>query len=102
MAAEAAPIDVSGIPELRRLVEEANSSMTVRPLQVGDRLLARLVPVESTEPAGERSAGRAGRRQRNAGLRALIGLAGDVEDGPHDISVEHDRYLADAYADRHE
>jgi hypothetical protein len=99
---EAAPIDVSDMPELRQLVEEASSSMTVRPLLVGDRVLALLVPAERPDQVAARSAGRTRRRERNAGLRALIGLAGEVEGGPQDVSTAHDRYLADAYADTHE
>jgi excisionase family DNA binding protein len=32
----------------------------------------------------------------------LMQLAGIIKDGPTDFSVDHDKYLADAYADTHE
>jgi hypothetical protein len=108
MAAELNPIDISNNPLLRTLVDEARAANTERSVVVDNQVVATLVPLAVEQPASER-----GRRTRQApgksagrtdtSLLRLVGIATAPEDdGIHDAARHHDKYLADAYADRHQ
>ncbi len=91
MAEELKPLDISHVPELRRLVEEVRAAERARVLQVNHQDVAILVP-----------APRRGTKQRrgkatNADdpLWNIVGLA--RSDGPGDVSEHIDASLAQAY-----
>jgi len=67
---------------------------------VGGDVVATLMPadaLQATQPATRRPTKGA---HRNDWLHGIVGIATGPDDGIHDVAVNHDRYLADAYADR--
>lgn len=102
MTAEQAPIDISNNPLLQTLVEETRLAQTARPLVIGDRVVATLIPADVPQRPRPARRRRTKGAQRNDWLRGIIGIATGPDDGIHDAAVNHDKYLADAYADTHE
>jgi len=108
MAAELNPIDISDNPLMRKLVDEARAVHLDRLVVVDDEVVATLVPRPAEQPTSQRrlptrrDARRTGKTTDTSLLR-LVGIATAPEDdGIHDVARNHDKYLADAYADRHE
>jgi len=86
------PVDISHIPELRRLVEEVRAADQTRVLQVDHEDAALLVSaVRST---------RARRKVTDAAdsLWNIVGLA--RSDGPGDVAEQVDSNIAEAYPPR--
>jgi len=92
MAEDLEPLDISHVPELRRLVEEVRAADRVRVLQVDHEDVALLVPA--------RGAKRARGTVTDAAdpLWRIVGLA--HSEGPGDVAEQVDKYLAEAYLPR--
>ena len=73
MARELAPIDISNIPDLIRIVEEARTVGAPRVLERGNEPLAVLTPVLSKSPSSVRV-------RAEADLRAFRSAAGSWKD----------------------
>src|SRR5438105_474413 len=102
MAEQVHPIDISNNPALRQLVQEARVTNTARPVVMDDQVVATLVPRPVDQPPRRTPAKRTRlASRRNESLLRLIGIAGSTADGVHDVSVNHDKYLADAYLNTH-
>ncbi|MBI2863563.1 MAG: hypothetical protein HYX94_03270 [Chloroflexi bacterium] len=95
MARELKAIDISGEPELLRIVEQVRSTREplvlrqqdedvaiLRPLGPARRRLPKGRPTSATDP-----------------LWRLVGIG--ASEGPGDVSINKHKYLADAYADLH-
>jgi hypothetical protein len=98
MAKPLKPIDISAVPALLRIVEEATASGEAYVLTRAGEELAVLTPVKAR---------RARRRPRKSGVitedDSLWNIVGMGEsEGPGDISENKHKYLAEAYADLHE
>ena len=91
-------IDVTNTRELRRLAEEVQASKTSRVLSRDNEDLVIVQPLAPKRAAGNTA-------KRGKGLTredSLSNIAGIGHSGLHDVAVNHDQYLADAYADAHE
>jgi hypothetical protein len=98
MAESLTHIDVTNTPELRRLAEEVQASKTPRVLSRDNEDLVVVKPL-----APRRADGKTTRRGKGFSREdSLWNIAGIAHSGSHDVSANHDRYLADAYADIHE
>ncbi|MGH2458706.1 MAG: hypothetical protein ACRDIY_07550 [Chloroflexota bacterium] len=97
MAREVKYIDISDNPDLLRIVEEVRSSREPRVLRQGNQDVAIVRPVKRLAkrriPEGRPASA-------EDPLWKLVGIG--VSEGPGDVSTNKHRYLADAYADRHE
>ena len=91
MAEELKPLDVSNLPEVRRLVEEVRAADRPRVLRVDHQDVAIFVPA-----ANKRKRSRRGRpTSADDPLWNTIGIADSK--GPGDVSEHVDAYLAEAY-----
>lgn len=97
-------IDISALPDLVRLAEEVQRTGTRALLTRDHEVLAELAPAPAPVrlAASRRTPRRAATRKPDDSLLRLIGIASGPDDGVHDVAENHDRYLADAYADPHE
>lgn len=97
MAQQADTVDISNIPELRKLAEEVQRTRQPRMLRADSGDVAVLMPVRTRSL-------RAARRKGLTRDDTLWNIVGSIPDhgGPTDVSENVDKYLADAYADTHE
>jgi hypothetical protein len=96
MAREPLSMDISDMPEIRRLAEEVRRTRQPRVLTCDGQEVARLTPVQ-----GQRGSQSPPRRRRqaapdNSGLLSLVGIARST-DGVTDVSENKHKYLAEAY-----
>ncbi|HTE83294.1 MAG TPA: hypothetical protein VK821_01010 [Dehalococcoidia bacterium] len=89
MAEEIIPIDVSAMPELRRLAEDVARTRRPKALRVDSEDVALIVPKTSRRS-------RIPRGRPTSADDPFWKLVGIGRSGKHDIAVNHDRYLADA------
>ncbi len=94
MATELEKTDISGEPELLRLVEELVASRSPRVLTNGEEALAIVTPVDAPEQARSRRPGTS-TRQAHDSILNIIGIAASSE--PTDVAQHERRYLAEAY-----
>jgi hypothetical protein len=103
MAQEYIPIDISRVPDLKRLVDAVRESGKPYALQDGVETVAVLGPAPK-EQRRSVSPRRPSRRSRvftkDDPLWNIVGLIKD-DDGPTDVSSNVDKYLAEAYLDTH-
>ena len=98
MASQMTHTDVTNAPELRRLAEEVQASKKPRVLSRDNEDLVIVQPV-----APKRADGKTAKRGRGLTREdSLWNIAGIGHSGLHDVAIDHDKYLADAYADTHE
>ncbi len=98
MAKSLTHIDVTNTPELRQLAEEVQASKTPRVLSLDNEDLVIVQPLVS-----RRADGKTSRRGKGFSRQdSLWNIAGIAHSGSHDVSGNHDRYLADTYAATHE
>jgi hypothetical protein len=90
------------MPDLAQLAERVQRDRVRALLTRGNEVLAELVPAPAQHDVRRRKAVRRTRRVPDNSLLRLIGIATGPDDGVRDVAGNHDRYLADAYADRHE
>jgi hypothetical protein len=98
MATEMSHTDVTNTPELRRLAEEVQASKKPRVLSRDNEDLVIVQPLAPTRAGGTTT-------RRGTGFSredSLWNIAGIGHSGLHDVSANHDKYLADAYADTHQ
>jgi hypothetical protein len=90
--------DISGDPEVLRLVQEVDASQTALMLTDGDRVVAMLTPVgdQVEHPRSETDR----LKRRRGSLRNIIGIGESRE--PSDVEHHELEYLAEAYEARHE
>jgi hypothetical protein len=103
MREEITAVDISGLPDLVRLVEEVERSRQPRLLKCGDREVALLSPV-ATQRASDKSARRRlSRDEADDPFGGIVGIgdAAGSPDDPTDVADNKHRYLADAYAPPH-
>jgi len=96
MTQELTPIDVSTIPELRKLVQDVQRTQRPQRLTVDSEDVAVLMP--ATKPR-RRSPSRARPVTEDDPLFRLIGIGAST--GPGDISENKHAYLADDYRKQH-
>lgn len=89
-------IDVTHVPELRRLVKEVCSTNEPRILRQENKDVAIVRPLKPLK----RSIPRGRPTSAKDPLWALVGIG--ASEGPGDISSNKHKYLADAYSDLHE
>ena len=90
MASELTPIDITTMPELAQLADEVQQTRQPRRLRRDNEDVAILMPAT---PA-KRSRGR--RTGADDPLWGIIGMV--TTDGPGDVALNVDKYLADANA----
>ena len=90
MTSELQPIDISTIPELAQLADEVRRTRRRRRLQQDQEDVAMLVPAVPAKRPRSRPT------SANDPLWSIIGIVTD--DGPGDVALNVDKYLADAYA----
>ncbi len=91
--------------ELREIVESLDDERAVEALNYLRRLLSEGDPRTAREVDGERPGEFWKRGKRTSGndpLWELVGIIGPEYDVPTDLSVNHDKYLAEIYADLHD
>ena len=96
MAEQFQPIELNTHPDLNQVIAEVETTRHRRMLQRNGQ------DAVEVRPAARRA--RHGTRRKPFGpddsLFNLVGIA--HSDGPGDVAVNHDQYLAEAYLDRHE
>jgi hypothetical protein len=97
MAKELKHIDITNRPELLQIVEEAASANEPIALEQENKIVAVLRPVKKARPA---RASRGKPLTKDDPLWDIVGMARST--GPGDVAENKYKYLADAYADRHE
>lgn len=97
MAQQADSVDISNIPELRKLAEEVQLTRQPRMLRADSEDVAVLMPAKTRSRRPARRKG----LTRDDTLWNIVGCIPDHR-GPTDVSENVDKYLADAYADTHE
>lgn len=90
--------DISGNPEVLRLVQEVDASQIALMLTDGDRVVAMLTPVG--EPAEHPDSHEVRGRRRRDSLLNIIGIGESRESS--DVEHHELEYLAEAYEARHE
>src|SRR5512146_1735054 len=108
MATQREYVDITGMPEVSRLVIAAQTNRRTIVLRREGKDVATIVP-ELNEPVSQATNKRRKRSQRfeDSPLWNIVGIASRYEDEldpnrPSDVSTNKKKYLADAYADRHE
>ncbi len=92
-------IDSINTPALLSLAEEVQKSNQLTVLTKDGE---ELVKVSPAKPARKRRGIQKGQpTSKDDPLWRIIGLAADPTDKVHDVSVNTDKYLAEAYEDRH-
>jgi hypothetical protein len=96
MAVDRTPIDISDMPDLRRIAEEVQATGQPRLLRRDGQDVALVTPLV---PRNQHSASgrRRGRLTRDDALFDLIGAAAGPDDGVTDVSENKYHYLAEAY-----
>jgi len=98
MAKQVKPIDIGAVPDLLRIVEEANATGETYVLTRAGEELAVLTPVKA--PRDKRSRRKSGIITKDDSLWNIVGMG--QSEGPGDVSQNKHRYVAEAYADLHE
>ena len=96
MAQELDPIDISMMPDLRRLAEEVRRTQQAQPLTLDSEELAVLVPAKKQR---RRSPSRALPVTEADPLFRLIGIG--ASNTPGDVSENKHAYLAEDYRKHH-
>jgi hypothetical protein len=91
MSEELKPLDISRVPELRRIVEEMVAAGSACELMIDQKAVAGLLPSEGSEtnPLSRPTSS-------DDSLWNIVGLVSG--NGPGDVSENIDAYLAQAYA----
>ena len=95
MSEQLPPLDVDDGADLASLVDEVVKTRKVRPLRRDGQNVALLSPAP-----GQRRTRKGQPTSASDPLWNIVGMA--RSDGPGDVAANHDRYLAEAYLDRHE
>lgn len=98
MAKQLRSIDIGAVPDLLRIVEEAQVTGEAYVLTRANEELAVLTPVKVFK--AKRPRRKSGIISKEDSLLNIVGMG--QSDGPGDISENKHRYLAEAYADLHE
>lgn len=99
MATEYHPIDISEMPELRRIAEEVQASQEPRVLRRNSEDVAVIMPVEPKRGKRAPSVPRGKPTSADDPLWNIIGIG--RSEGPTDVSANKHKYLAEAYASKH-
>ncbi len=94
---EVKQIDISNTPELIRLAEEVQKSNQVTMLTKDGKDVLEVRPPKLARR--KRLKGRP--TSKDDPLWRIIGIAADPTDTVNDVSINTDKYLAEAYEDKH-
>jgi|SRR5579883_1426834 hypothetical protein len=89
----------SAAHDFARLVEDVRNTNTPRVITRDGEELVVVMPLSQMPKATRRGRTRKGLTMDDS-LWNIVGIA--ASNGPGDVAENHDRYLADAYADTHE
>jgi hypothetical protein len=95
MTEQLQPIDLNTRPDLLPVVEEVEATRTPRHLQRNGQDVVVLQPAKP-----ERRRSRHKQFSLDDSLFNIVGMA--RSEGPGDVATNHDKYLAEAYLNRHE